>query len=65
MATVDEQILQEIKLIKEELVTIKENMPDKEMFLSTEEKKLLEESYANEKEGNTISGDTLKKKLGI
>ena len=65
MTTVNKQILEEIKLIKEEITTIKENMPDKEMFLTTEEKKLLEESYANEKQGKTISGVSLRKKLGI
>ena len=59
------QILEEIKIIKEEIIQIKDNMPDKEMFLTAEEKKLLEESYINEKQGKTISSSALRKKLGI
>ncbi|MCK5177844.1 MAG: hypothetical protein KAQ92_09030, partial [Candidatus Aenigmarchaeota archaeon] len=53
MAT--KQIMDELKAIKIELSDIKRNMPDKEFFLDTEEKKLLEESWQNEKEEKLIS----------
>jgi len=59
------KILEELKAIKEELDYIKENMPDKEMFLSLEEKQLVEESYKNEKEGKIVSSKDLRKQLGI
>lgn len=62
---ISKQILEEIKTIKEEILQIKVNMPDKEMFLTAEEKKLLEASYTNEKQGKTISNSSLRKKLGI
>ena len=64
MATEAKQLLEELKTIKEELAYIKKHMPDKEMFLTAEEKQLLEESYANEKEGKTLSSPELRKKLG-
>jgi hypothetical protein len=65
MPTEAKQILDEIKSIKGELAYIKEHMPDKDMFLTAEEKRLLEESYVNEKEGRTVSSAALRKKLGI
>jgi len=65
MSTETQQILEELKLIKEELHSIKENMPDKELFLSLEEKELLEQSYTNEKEGKLVSGKELRKQLGL
>ena len=51
MITETKRILNELKVIKNELNYIKTNMPDKDMFLTSEEKKLLEESYNNEKKG--------------
>ncbi|HLC56353.1 MAG TPA: hypothetical protein VJJ23_03910 [Candidatus Nanoarchaeia archaeon] len=36
-------------------------MFDKDMFLTAEEKKLLVESYVNEKNGKLISGKTLRR----
>jgi len=65
MPTEAKEILDEIRTIKDELAYIKEHMPDKEMFLTAEEKRLLEESYQSEKEGKTISSAELRKKLGI
>lgn len=62
MAT-DTKILGELKAIRSDLDFIKENMPDKEMFLTTEEKQLLEESYRNEKEDKLVSSKKLKKQL--
>ena len=63
--TTEQQILQELKAIRQDLDYLKENMIDKEMFLSNEEKQLLEESYENEKQGKLISSKDLKKQLGL
>lgn len=65
MATETKQILEEIKSIKLELNFIKENMPERSMFLNTKEIKLLEESYKNEKNGKLVSSKDLKKRPGI
>ena len=43
---------------------IMENMPDKDMFLTAEEERLLEESYHNEKDKKLISSHDLRKQLG-
>ena len=40
-------------------------MPDKEMFLTTGEKRLLKESYENEKVGKLTSGKDLRKQIRI
>ncbi len=65
MSTEVKQLLDEMKIIKDELKYIKQHMPDKDMFLTAEEKKLLEESHAHQKEGKTMSSAALRKKLGI
>ncbi|MEK6887589.1 MAG: hypothetical protein AABX14_01445 [Candidatus Aenigmatarchaeota archaeon] len=59
------QVLEELKEIREDLKLIKETMPDKEMFLTIEEEKLLEESYVNEQKGKLISSKDLRKEIGI
>ena len=65
MAAEAQLIMDELKGIKEELDFIKENMPSKDMFLTTEEKVLLEESFQHEKEGKLVSDEELRKRLGI
>ena len=65
MATEIKQIMHELRNIREEIEYIKNNMPNKEMFLNAEEKKLLQKSYKHEKEGKLISSKDLKKKLGL
>ncbi len=65
MVNGNEEILKELKEIRIEIRTIKENMPDKDMFLTAEEGRLLEESYENEKRGELISSSDLRKKLEI
>lgn len=55
MADGNEEILRELKEIRIEIQAIKENMPDKDMFLTAEEERLLEESYENEKRGDLVS----------
>lgn len=59
------QVLNELKGIKKDLQLIKENMPDKDMFLTAEEQRLLEESYINEQKGKLVSGKDLRKEIGI
>jgi len=65
MAIETQQIIEELHTIKEELDYIKEHMVDKDMFLSEEEKKLLKESYENEKRGELTSQEDLEKELGL
>lgn len=64
MAT-ETKVLNELKAIKVELDYIKENMPNKEMFLTTEEKTLLTQSYENERAGKLVSSKDLKKQLEL
>lgn len=64
MAT-ETKILDELKAIRTELDFIRDNMPDKDMFLTTEEKLFLAESYKNEKEGKLVSSNDLRKQLGL
>jgi len=65
MSTEDKQILEELKAIRSGLDFIKDNMPDKDMFLSVKEKLLLEESHRNEKAGKLVSSKDLRKQIGI
>ena len=60
-----QQIMDELKGIKEEIQYIRNNMPNKEMFLDAEEKQLLKDSFEHEKAGKLISGKDLKKKLRL
>ncbi|MBI2499161.1 hypothetical protein HYV88_02875 [Candidatus Woesearchaeota archaeon] len=61
----EQLILKKLEKIEKEVGEIRENMPDKDMFLTSEEELLLEESYDNEKKGNLISSEDLRKELGI
>ena len=61
----EQLILKKLEKIEKEVGEIRENMPDKDMFLTSEEELLLEESYENEKKGNLISSEELRKELGI
>ena len=65
MTTEAKEIIEELKVIRSELDYIKKNMPTKDIFLTAEEKKLLEESYKNEKEGKLLSSKQLRKVLKI
>ncbi|MBU0757709.1 MAG: hypothetical protein KKF44_06575 [Nanoarchaeota archaeon] len=58
-------IMDELRIIRQELDDIKSQMPNKEMFLSTEEKAMLNESFKNEKSGALTSSYDLRKELGI
>lgn len=61
----EKQILKELKEIKMDLKVLKENMPDRDMFLTAEEEILLEESFVNEKDGKLTSSEDLRKELGL
>jgi hypothetical protein len=63
METEIRQIIADLNIIKSELSAIKKNMPDKEMFLTSEESKLLEESRQNK--GKFVSSKDLRKSLRI
>lgn len=65
MVNETKQILKELREIKTEIKSIKESMPDKDMFLTSEEERLLEESYTHEKKGKLVSSKDLRKELGI
>jgi Skp family chaperone for outer membrane proteins len=65
METEIKPIMDELKIIRKEIEDIREAMPDKDMFLTAEETKLLKESYENEKEGKLVSARALRKDLGI
>ena len=62
---INKQVLEELKEIRKELKVIKETIPDKDMFLTAEEEKLLEESYIDEKNEDLISDEDLRKEIGI
>ena len=59
------EIIEELKEIRKGIEFLKANIPDKNMFLTIEEEKLLKESYENEKKGELISSSELKKEFGI
>ncbi len=65
MTDENKQVLDELKKIRIDIKFIKESMPDKEMFLTAEEERLLEESYVNEKNGELTSSEVLIRELGI
>ena len=65
MVNGNEEILKELKEIMIEIKAIKENMPNIDMFLTSDEEQLLRESYENEKKGELVSSVDLRKKLEL
>lgn len=65
MSADERQILSELKAIRNELSYIKVTMVDKNMLLTDEEKKLLDQSHKNEKQRRLVSSQELRKKLKI
>ena len=61
----ERQILSELKAIRNELSYIKVTMVDKDMLLTDEEKKLLDQSHKDEKQRRLVSSQELRKKLKI
>ena len=51
--------------MRKELRFKRNSLPDPDICLTKEEKKLVEQSYQNEKEGKLLSGTQLRKKLGV
>ena len=65
MTNDNQEMLNRIKNIEVAVEYIKNSMPSKDMFLSSEEKVSLEESYANEKKKSLVSSKDARKLLGI
>ena len=65
MQSETKQILNELRQIRIDIEFIRDTMPDKEMFLTAGEEKLLEKSYNNEEKGKLTSNEGLRKELGI
>jgi hypothetical protein len=65
MSADERQILSELRAIRNELSYIKVTMVDKDMLLTDEEKKLLDQSHKNEKQRRLVSSQELQKKLKI
>ncbi len=65
MGTEMEDIKQELVLIRRELKTIREEIPDRDMFLAAEESELLDASYKHEKENLLVSSESLRNEFGI
>ena len=59
------RIIEDLNLIKDELHQIKQNMPDKDMFLTPDESKMLSQSRINERKKKLTSSKDLRKKLGL
>jgi hypothetical protein len=59
------EIMEELRAIREEISQMREEMPDKDMFLTAEESRLLHESHENEKCQKLVSSKDLRKKLGL
>lgn len=57
------EIMLKLVRLQQDVSLIKEQMPDKDMFLSHEEKQLLDESYDSERKGNLISAKEVRKQL--
>ncbi|MBI2666435.1 hypothetical protein HYX13_02380 [Candidatus Woesearchaeota archaeon] len=61
----EQVVLQRLEEIKEELDYIKENMLERDSFLSEEDKIDLQKAREEFAKGKTISLDALQKKLGL
>lgn len=65
MDTATHAILEELRIIRKELREIKETIPDRDMFLTSEESQLLMDSYEHEKQGKLMTSEDLKRELGL
>ena len=59
------EVLKELKALRKDLRSLRNALPEKGMFLTTEEKKLLDESYSNEAAGRLVSSKSLRRELGL
>ena len=60
-----QEILNKLRKIEIDIEYIKETMPDREMFLTIEEKELLGKSYEIEKKGLLMKSKDVRKQFGI
>jgi len=58
-AAVEQKILEKLDFLSQEIGEIKEHMVDVDVILSEEDRRLLDESVRNEKEGKLISLEEL------
>jgi len=58
-------IHKDLQILRRDVEEIKEHMVDADIILTEEEKRLLDESFRDEKEGRLISTKDLRKELGI
>lgn len=61
----NQEILNRLKNIEVTVEFIKNSMPNKDMFLSSDEKVLLEESYSSEENKSLVSSKEARKLLEI
>lgn len=59
------ELLEELRKIRLDINTIKNNLVDPDTILTPEEESLLEESYENEEKGELLSSNELKRELGL
>lgn len=60
-----QEIINKLNRIEVEISHIREIMPNKDMFLDAKERKLIIESYNNEKKGLLVPAKEARKKLGL
>jgi hypothetical protein len=63
--SINNEILNELKQLRMDVNILKQNTLDSDTILTDEEEEILEESYENEKNGELISSEDLKKELEI
>lgn len=65
MANETQEILTRLQKIEQALRRIQRCMPDRDMFLSSEEKQLVEESFERETHGQLLSSAEARRQLGL
>ncbi|MBI5392366.1 hypothetical protein HZA96_00725 [Candidatus Woesearchaeota archaeon] len=61
----EQLILEKLEKIEKNIEDIREHMVDADIILTEDERKLVEDSYENEKKGKLLSSKQLKKELGL
>lgn len=65
MTNATQEIITRLRRIEGELAYLKENVATKEVFLTSEEKQLLAESYAAERNGTLMKSRDARRLLGV
>jgi len=60
-----EEILSRLQKMERAIELIKQRMPDREMFLTSEERILLDESYEGERQGRLVKSEDVRRQLGL